>query len=1015
MAEKKQNKMKKTILPLFVGVVLMWGQSAAQTQIGNSDFEQWENVGSNTEEPINWNGIKTSSGGNGGLAPKSIQRVTQARPGSTGTYCARVYSGSVIGIVANGNMTLGQVNAGSTTASNPANHNISRTANTNFSEALNAYPDSIVFWAKYNNASTNSLARMSSTIHGAYDYRDPSTSDVNAPLYVVATAILNFPRTNGNWVRFSVPFTYSGPWTSPSFILTTFTSNNTPGGGAASDEVFIDDVQLIYVPRTTTVTTISPLSYQVSATQGASISIPFTKTGIFEFANVFTAQLSDAGGSFSNPVTLGTLTSNNAGTINGTIPAGTASGTGYRVRVIASSPNTTSNVSQNDISITLVSNQIAPAANQLIGANTNGTQLSVTENITATSRAWKFSTTAGGPYTAFNPSETGTSYTPNFATAGTYYVLCESTFGSLTALSNEVQIQVVQSSISPAGTQSLLINVPGNNLTVTETPAGTAREWLFATTSGGPYQSFSPQQTGTSYQPLFNTAGTYYVICRSTISGIQVNSNEVIISVGNASLTTGTISGSPFQFSASAPNANISVPYTVSAPLNAGNVFTAQLSDATGSFANATTLGTVTSNTSGTISTTIPASTPAGTGYRIRVISSNPIILGSDNGTGLTVDQFSNTVAPATPQTFVYNQPGTTVSVSESQNANGREWRISSTSGGPYTAVTPAATGATYTPAVSSPGTYYLVCASINQYGDEVVSNEIVLNAQNGTTLTTSAVTQNEFFVSPSANVTTPVNFTTNIIFGSGNVFTAELSDATGSFANPTSIGTLTSQTPGTITATIPNVIFDGNGYRIRVKSSDPAINGTDNGSNLTITNFAASLSNTDTVSVAQNVAVPSVTANSTHPGVNVEWKFRTSIVSGYFSFTPPITGNTFNHTFPNANNYQVVAQVVNQWNDTLVTDAKVYSVYSTFGVNDPNLTPAVCHWNDGSLFIGLENTQFNQPQVEIINMTGQVIFQTRINGAGTHQLPFSPAAGVYTLRLSEGENTFMRKLQMGR
>lgn len=1005
--------MRKTILTLLAGVVLMWGQAAAQTQIGNSDFEQWENVGSNTEEPINWNGIKTSSGGNGNLAPKSIQRVTQARPGSTGTYCARVYSSAVLGIVANGNMTCGRVNAGSTSASSPQNYNYSDITNTLYSEALNAYPDSIVFWAKYNNASTNSLARMSSTIHGAYNYRDPA--DAGSQPYVVATAVLNFPRTNGAWVRFSVPFTYSGPWTAPSFILTTFTSNNTPGGGASGDEVFVDDVQLIYVPRTTTVTTISPLSYQVSATQGASIAIPFTKTGIFEFANVFTAQLSDANGSFSNPVTLGTLTSNNAGTISGTIPAGAPSGTGYRVRVIASSPNTTSNSNVDNISITLVSNQIAPTANQLIGANTNGTPLNVTENGTASSRAWKFSTTAGGPYTSFSPVQSGTAYIPNFATAGTYYVVCESTFGSLTAVSNEVQVQVVQSSISPAGTQSLLINVAGNTLTVTETPAGTAREWLFATTSGGPYQAFSPQQTGNTYLPLFNTAGTYYVICRSTISGIQVNSNEVIVSVGNASLTTGTISGSPFQFSASAPNANISVPYTVSAPLNAGNAFTAQLSDATGSFANATPLGTVTSNTSGTISTTIPASTPAGTGYRIRVISSNPIILGSDNGTGLTVDQFSNSVAPATPQTFVYNQPGTPVSVTESQNANSREWRISSTSGGPFTAITPAATSVSYTPSVSTPGTYYLVCASTNQYGDEVISNEVVLNAQNGTTLNTSAINQSEFFVSPSANVTTPVNFTTNIIFGSGNVFTAELSDATGSFANPTAIGTLTSQTPGTITATIPNVIFDGSGYRIRVSSSDPAVNGTDNGSNLTITNFAASLSNTDTVSVAQNVAAPSVTANSTHPGVNVEWKFRTSIVSGYFSFNPPITGGTFNHTFPNANNYQVVAQVVNQWNDTLVTNAKVYKVYSTFGVNDPNLTPAVCHWTDGTLFIGLDNTQFNQPQVEIINMAGQVIFQTRINGAGTHQLPISPAAGVYTLRLTEGERSFMRKLQMGR
>jgi hypothetical protein len=1007
--------MRKTILPLLAGVALMWGQAAAQTQIGNSDFEQWENVGSNTEEPINWNGIKTSSGGNGGLAPKSIQRSSQFRPGSSGIYSARVYSSSVLGIVANGNITLGQVNAGAAQANSPNNYNISRTANTNFSEPLNAYPDSIVFWAKYNNNNAASLARMSSTIHGVYDYRDPSTSDANAPLYVVATAILNFPKTNSAWVRFSVPFTYSGPWTTPSFILTTFTSNSVPGGGASGDEVFIDDVQLIYVPRTTTVSTISPLTYQVSATQGASISIPFTKTGIFEFANVFTAQLSDASGSFANPITLGTLTSNNAGTITGTIPAGTPSGTGYRVRVIASSPNTTPNINQDNISITLVSNQIAPTANQLIGANTNGTPLNVTETGTATSRTWKFSTTAGGPYTAFNPSETGTTYTPNFASAGTYYVVCESTFGNLPALSNEVEIQVVQSSITPNGTQSLLVNVPGNTLTVTETPAGSAREWLFATTSGGPYQAFSPQQTGNTYLPLFNTAGTYYIICQSTIGGIQVNSNEVIISVGNASLTTGTITGSPFQFSASAPDANVTVPYTVSAPLNAGNVFTAQLSDASGSFANATNIGTVTSNTGGTISAVIPATTPGGTGYLIRVTASDPAILGSDNGTALTVDQFSNNVAPAAPQTFVYTQQGTSVSVSESQNANSREWRIGTTSGGPYSAITPAATGVSYIPSVSAPGTYYLVCASTNQYGDEVISNEVMLNVQNGTTLNTSAIGQNEFFVSPSANVTTPVNFTTNIVFGAGNVFTAELSDATGSFASPTAIGTLSSQTQGTITGTIPNVIFDGSGYRIRVTSSNPAVNGTDNGSNLTISNFAVSLSNTDTSFVAQNVAVPSVSAISSHPGVNVEWKFRTSIVSGYFSFNPPITGSTFNHTFPNANNYQVVAQVVNQWDDTLVTDAKVYSVYSTFGVNDANLTPAVCHWNDGFLFIGLENTQFNQPLAEIINMAGQVIFQTRINGVGTHQLPISPAAGVYTLRLTEGERSFMRKIQMGR
>src|SRR5947207_2088433 len=41
--------------------------------------------------------------------------------------------------------------------------------------------------------------------------------------------------------------------------------------------------------------------------------------------------------------------------------------------------------------------------------------------------------------------------------------------------------------------------------------------------------------------------------------------------------------------------------------------------------------------------------------------------------------------------------------------------------------------------------------------------------------------------------------------FVAGNVFTAQLSDATGNFASPTSIGTLTSTgNSGTINATIP-------------------------------------------------------------------------------------------------------------------------------------------------------------------------------------------------------------------
>ncbi len=74
--------------------------------------------------------------------------------------------------------------------------------------------------------------------------------------------------------------------------------------------------------------------------------------------------------------------------------------------------------------------------------------------------------------------------------------------------------------------------------------------------------------------------------------------------------------------------------------------------------------------------------------------------------------------------------------------------------------------------------------------------------------------------------------------YGTGNVFTAELSDATGSFANPTVLATYTPQhmiyQSGIITATIPAGLAPGN-YRVRVNASNPAITGPDNGYDIII------------------------------------------------------------------------------------------------------------------------------------------------------------------------------------
>ncbi|MBK9382576.1 MAG: hypothetical protein IPN39_14780 [Chitinophagaceae bacterium] len=85
----------------------------------------------------------------------------------------------------------------------------------------------------------------------------------------------------------------------------------------------------------------------------AAGTVNFISSGTFTAGNIYTAQLSDASGSFATAVTIGTLSSTaNSGTINITIPSGTASGTNYKIRIRSSAPVVTSNLSA-DITINL--------------------------------------------------------------------------------------------------------------------------------------------------------------------------------------------------------------------------------------------------------------------------------------------------------------------------------------------------------------------------------------------------------------------------------------------------------------------------------------------------------------------------------------------------------------------------------------------------------------------------------------------------------------------------------------
>lgn len=235
--------MKKTTIILLMTCIALFIN--AQTQIENSGFEDWENV-SGGSEPVNWNSFLTASGSWAFAAANQVEKSTDFRPGSAGTHSAKIWSREAFGIIANGNITLGRINMGSTDPNSGSNYNMTVKNDAKFHQVMPDKPDSLVFWVKFEPNGHSQNARMKATIHDDYDYRDPE--DANSTTHIVGTAVLNYPATDG-WERKSVPFDYENqPATDPAYILLTFTTNETPGGGKKNDNVWIDDVELIYNP-----------------------------------------------------------------------------------------------------------------------------------------------------------------------------------------------------------------------------------------------------------------------------------------------------------------------------------------------------------------------------------------------------------------------------------------------------------------------------------------------------------------------------------------------------------------------------------------------------------------------------------------------------------------------------------------------------------------------------------------------------------------------------------------------
>ena len=260
--------------------------AAGVTQIGNGDFEDWRNASSSNHAPDNWNSFETAEGSLASMtSAQQVQMVEDNRPGSDGLYCADIWSRTVFGVVAQGNLTTGCINAGGMTATDKNNYNYSKTSDPKKSETLSKVPTAIRFWAKFVPAAVNNEhpnAHMEVVVHDAYNYITYSVASNESDeekTHVIARARLDFPTTNDEWVEFTVPFVPTGNTTDGQmYILVNIATNADPGQGQADDHLYVDDIELVYPEGPEPVVYDKYIGITVNGVQNAPIAAPIEVT-----------------------------------------------------------------------------------------------------------------------------------------------------------------------------------------------------------------------------------------------------------------------------------------------------------------------------------------------------------------------------------------------------------------------------------------------------------------------------------------------------------------------------------------------------------------------------------------------------------------------------------------------------------------------------------------------------------------------------------------------------------------
>ena len=263
---------------------------------------------------------------------------------------------------------------------------------------------------------------------------------------------------------------------------------------------------------------------------------------------------------------------------------------------------------------------------------------------------------------------------------------------------------------------------------------------------------------------------------------------------------------------------SVNISYDAVGTFNAGNIFKVELSDATGVFSlTPPIIGTYTGTVSTIVKCILPSHTPDGIYYRVRVSSTNPVVTGATGSDSIVIHDrpFAQTVTGDPNVNAGFSYP----------------YSVPSFAGSSWQWLVPAATisqtgnsASLLWNIVGQPQSIKVV--ETNQFG--CVGDTSGKNV-NVYPLKITNTTPSTFTPCPGSSLTIGAN--AYGVYYPGNIFTAQLSDASGSFASPVSIGTYSPATqplgnaqPITINATMPVSLVNGSNYRTRITSNNYSV-----------------------------------------------------------------------------------------------------------------------------------------------------------------------------------------------